>query len=80
MAKLDKYPKVNPVMVKWIDSMGTGGWENHGESRMEITSIGHMVRKTADRVTIVQSKSHYNRNEQLEIPMVAVKSIKKLKE
>lgn len=80
MARKDNHPKTKPVIVRWVDSMGTSGWRDHKPSDMECTSIGHLISKTKDRVTIAMNSSHYGDGDFLEIPMVAVKSVKRLKE
>ncbi len=81
MARRDKHPKTKPVVVRWIDSMGTSGWNNLDKpTDMECTSVGHLIKKTKDRVTIAMNRSHYGNGDYMEIPMIAVKSIRKLKE
>ena len=80
MARNDKHPKTKPVIVRWIDSMGSSGWRKYEASGMECTSIGHLVEKTKDRVVICQNRSHCGDGDFMEIPLVAVKSIKRLKE
>ncbi len=80
MAKIDKHPKVKPVVVRWVDSTGISGWSKYTASKMECTTVGHLVEKTKDRVVIALNRSQYNDGDYMEIPNVAIKSIKKLKE
>ena len=80
MARNDKHPKVSPVIVRWVDSMGASGWHEYKPSAMECTSVGHLISKTKDRVTICMNHSHYGKGDYMEIPTIAIKSIRKLKE
>lgn len=74
------YPDVEPVEIYWIDSMGTGGWQGRlEESRMECTTVGHLVERRKDRVVVAQSRSHYGYADLLEIPNVAVKRVRRLR-
>ena len=80
MAIKDKHPKTNPVIVRWIDSMKISGWTAYEASGMECTTVGHLVSKTKDRVVIAMNRSTCGDGDFMEIPLVAVKSVKKLKE
>lgn len=73
--KKDKHPVGKPVMVRWTDSMACSGWRAEPGSKMEITSVGFKVGSFKDRIAIVQSRSHYNDGELIEIPRHAVVSI-----
>lgn len=71
---------VNPVYVEWIDSMSISGWnDNPSRSDLRCASVGHLIFKDKDRVRISLNKSAYQTGEVIEIPMLAVKKIKKLK-
>lgn len=74
------FPYGQPVIVRWIDSMGTPGWGAEPSAKMECTSVGFLLERTKDRVAIAQNKSHYSNGDLLEIPTAAIKSVKKLKE
>ena len=76
----DKHPKTEPVLVRWIDSMKSSGWREFEETNMECASVGHLVKKTKDRVIICMNRSHCGDGDYMEIPTCAIKSIKKLKE
>ena len=54
----DKYPKMHPVIVRWVDSMKTNGWTKYEASGMECTSVGHLVAKSKDRVVIEIGRAH----------------------
>ena len=73
--------KVSPVVVYWIDSTGTHGWNSKNEPQgdMNCISVGHLVSKSKDRITIVQNISPYQFGNRMEIPLVSVKKIKRLK-
>lgn len=79
MARKD-HPKVTPVVVRWVDSIGTSGWRSDYDSRLECTSVGHLVEKNKQGVVICLNKSHYTCGDYIEIPRSSIKSIKKLKE
>jgi hypothetical protein len=66
------------VLVKWIDSIETGGWGKKPESNMSCLSAGFLVEKTKDYILIALNVSAYSDGEYLQIPMVAVKSVKTL--
>ena len=80
MAIKDKHPKTQPVIVRWIDSMKASGWRDHEDSKMECTSVGHLVKRTKDRVVIAMNRSHCGDGDYMEIPTCAIKSVKRLKE
>lgn len=74
--------KITPVQVEWIDSVQSYGWGSLKEpSDMGCVSIGHMISKTKDRVTLALNVSPRNGSvgQLVEIPMIAVKKIKRLK-
>lgn len=76
----DKHPKTAPVIVRWVDSMKASGWHDYKETGMECTSVGHLIKKTKERVVIAMNRSTCGDGDYMEIPMVAVKSVKRLKE
>lgn len=73
--------KIKPVRVEWVDSMGSSGWCNLREpSNLTCTTIGHLVSKTVDRVTLaLNSNAHGLYGDHIEIPMCAVRRIRILK-
>lgn len=73
--------KIKPVMVEWVDSMGSHGWGNLSEpSNLSCFTVGQLVAKTPERVTVaLNQNSHGLYGEHIEIPMCAVKRIKHLK-
>lgn len=78
--KKHNFPQVKPVIVRWIDSMGSPGWSAKADARFECVTIGNLVEKNINRVAVALNRSHYSDGDILEIPMVSVKSIKRLKE
>ena len=73
--------KLDPVKVYWIDSMGNSGWGSLREhSNMNCTTVGHFIEKTKDRLILAMNSSEYFTGDHMEIPLVAIKKIKKLKE
>lgn len=80
MAKTDKYPKVNPVIVKWVDAISAPGWRDYEKANIECISIGHLVSKDKDMIVICQNRSaEGGGGDFMSIPIVAIKSVKKLK-
>ena len=81
MSKERKFPEgTRPVMIEWIDSSSTGGWGNLKEpSNMRCISVGHLVSRSKDRVTLAMSRSPWADGHHLEIPNFAIKRIRKLK-
>ena len=73
--------KTIPVCVEWIDSMGCAGWGDYTPSNMNCVSVGFLVEKNKDRVILALNKSlHVGRHgDYMEIPLCAVKRIRKLK-
>ena len=78
MAK--RHPKARPVIVRWIDSISTGGWCNDPRSKMECTTVGHLVERTKKGVTVALNRSHYGNGDFIEIPASAIRSVRRLKE
>lgn len=76
----DKHPKVRPVIVRWIDSASEAGWGVKPGNRLKCVTVGIRVKGPKDRISIVQSRSHYSDGEMIEIPKIAVASIRRLKE
>lgn len=74
------WPKTKPVIVRWVDSMGTNGWNAVPGAKMECVTIGNLVEKQKDRVCVAMNRSHYSDGDLIEIPLVSVRSIKGLKE
>lgn len=79
-----KFPRnVQPVLVEWIDSTGSPGWNNQGKVMAEdydlnIVSVGILLKKDKTRVTLAMGKSEYQYGDIIQIPLVAVKRIRKL--
>lgn len=76
-----KFPNnLCPVLVTWIDSVGSRGWQSKFEkANMTCYSVGHLMSKSKDRITICLNTHGSNVGEVMEIPLVAVKKIRKLK-
>ncbi len=72
---------LNPVVIYWVDSTGTHGWNSKDteKSDMECISVGHLISKSSDRVTIIQNIAPHQHGNRMEIPLCAVKKIKRLK-
>lgn len=68
------------VLVKWIDSMQTGGWRHKeaARSNMNCMSCGFLVERTRDYIILALNMSAYTDGDYIQIPMVAVKSVKTL--
>ena len=79
MAK-GEWPKTKPVIVRWLDSMGEGGWAAKSGARFECVTIGNLVRRDKERVVVTLNRSHYSDGDMIEIPAGAVKSVRRLKE
>jgi hypothetical protein len=75
-----KYPTIKPVAVRWIDSMASSGWGAGCGARLECVTIGHLISRDKERVCLAMNRSHYSDGDIMEIPVVAVKSVKRLKE
>lgn len=72
--------KAVPVLVEWIDSVQTMGWgELHEPSDMRCVSVGILVSKTKDRLTLAVNYDGDSFGHFMEIPLVAIKKIRKLK-
>lgn len=75
---------LKPVYIEWLDSNGMHGWntkervENDIESLLCV-SVGLLLNKNDERVTIIQSESPFSYNNALAIPRIAVKKIRYLK-
>jgi len=74
---------VNPVYVEWIDSVGTSGWHPKSAAEhpsiMTCVTVGNLISKTKDRLIISLSTSQYQHGDIMEIPVIAVTKIKKLR-
>lgn len=75
---------VIPVYVEWVDSMGTAGWNqrsvmNGKPSDITCVTIGHLIKRDKDRITVCENVNAYQYGEIMEIPMSAVTKIKKLR-
>jgi len=89
--KLKPYQKIE---IEWFDSLSSGGWvslKNSKEERGDLDrlthySIGYFLEKTPFSVVICQSyqkkifdDGDRNTDNRLEIPLGAIKKIKKIK-
>ena len=79
MAKRKKWPKITPVVVRWVDSTSTSGWNVKPTAKMECVTVGNLLTRNKRRVAIALNKSCYGDGEIMEIPTVAVKDIRRLK-
>lgn len=70
---------VKPILVEWIDSMGQSGWGKHSEADLRCVTVGILIRKEADRIILAMNKSAHSHGEYMNIPLVAVRRIRKLK-
>jgi len=73
--------KINPVVVEWVDSCATHGWVSDPKpAPLTCISIGHLISKTKERLTLCLSLSEAGGvHTYFEIPTVAVKKIRKLR-
>lgn len=76
------------ILVKWIDSMATTGWdlyksrlESLKDEHLEHTSVGYLIKKTKQWVALTHSVGIgiHNCSDTLQIPMCAVIKISYLK-
>ena len=67
------------VEVRWIDSMKSSGWHEHKLSNLECRSVGILYEKHKDRIVLALNSSQYVHGDYIEIPMIAVKKIRRLK-
>ncbi len=82
MARRKKYPL---VMVKWIDSATTHGWQHPEELEQigpaEITSFGLLVRETKYFIVISTSETNAYGTvaHPMAIPRVAIRKLRRIK-
>ncbi len=74
------WPKTKPVIVRWVDSMASPGWSAKSGAQFECITIGNLVEKTEERICVALNKSSYSDGDMMEIPRVAVRSVRRLKE
>lgn len=69
------------VYVEWKDSSTTRGWgDPEKDQTTMIRSVGWLVSKTKDTLTLSTSQSKYNRFlDQLNIPTFAIKQYHKIR-
>ena len=79
--KPDPWPKSRPVEVRWLDSMGTSGWQDPktARTRMECVTVGHLIERTPKSVLVAMNACHYQHGEYVEIPAAAVKRVRRLR-
>ena len=72
---------VIPVVVEWLDSNSTGGWDaSHKITDMSCISVGLLVQKLPDRIVLAQShEADGLYGDFIEIPRVAVKKLRRLR-
>lgn len=71
---------VKPVMVEWIDSMQDPGWSHKKTpGDLRCVTIGNLLSRTPKSIMIALSKSAHCDGDAIEIPMVAVKRVRRLK-
>lgn len=66
------------VLVRWVDSIHTGGWGSKPESNMECLTVGLLVERTKKHILIALSASAYCDAHYIQIPAIAVRSVKSL--
>ena len=79
--KRTNFHNLKCVIVDWVDSVTCGGWRGEDEKTdMHCQTIGYLVEKCKDRIIICQSVAACNsRGEHIEIPKVAITSMRYLK-
>lgn len=77
---IPKLKKFEPVKVYWIDSMSTSSWGEYSEGNLDCTTVGHFIKNTKDRIVIALNNSLYSSGHYMEIPLVAIRQVKRLKE
>ena len=73
-----RYPKVRPVVVRWLDSTSTSGWNVKPGASLECVTVGHILKKNKERISLCMNRSEHGNGEIMEIPICAVKKIKRL--
>lgn len=74
------YKNLRPIMVEWVDSMASSGWgDPRTPADMRCVSVGHLVRRTKDRVHIALNRSANSHGDHIEIPLCAVTRVRRLK-
>lgn len=72
-----------PIIVDWVDSMGTSGWHAETEGKatdMRCCTVGHFVEEDKDSITVALSRSPYSHGDYLTIPRCAIRRTRRLKE
>jgi len=70
----------NPVLVEWVDSMGSSGWhQEYKISSLKCTTIGHYYAEYQDRIVVALNKSEYCYGDYMDIPRLSIKKITMLK-
>lgn len=69
------------VLVEWVDSTSSTGWENDPDLELSICkTVGYLTRKTKEKVVLAQSISDNNNvDNKFAIPRGCIQSIKELK-
>jgi hypothetical protein len=67
------------VLVKWVDSIHTGGWGDKPSSNTDCLTVGLLVERTKNHILVSMSASAYCDAHYIQIPAVSVKSVKTLK-
>ena len=77
MPKSNKGNELKKIHIKWIDSVGTGGWVNdHQDADMRCETVGFWLSETKDMVKVALNKSHCGEKSfghYIQIPKVAIK-------
>lgn len=71
------------LLVEWIDTACTFGWEHKGcESDLEPShciSVGVLIRDTEDFITLAESMSEHNTSERISIFKGSIVRVRELK-
>lgn len=71
-----------PVLVEWDDACQVIGWNTMsktGPSDLRCVTIGHLIGKSKDRITLAMNTSDGADGMYMEIPLGMVKKIRRLK-
>ena len=76
-----RWPRSEPVEVRWVDTMGTSGWHSVAEGRSdpEIVSVGHLIERTRTHVLLAAHSCHYRPGDYTQIPIEVVRRVRRLK-
>lgn len=76
-----------PVLVRWVDSCGEGGWHQRGDAKreahevnLEARTVGFVVDETDDWLLLAMGSMHKGNvvHDTMQIPKTAIRSVQQL--